>query len=170
MFYYKYPIKCYVFRLSSFTSIVHILPTIILSILWNIPRFNELFTCVKRGNETFKAIEIIINSTTEEYSVCLTPMRKDPRYIRNYILLANFFFMAFLPFIILVITNSLIYRTITSISNLNKKSTSRQKRDQSIAMILVGIVIVFGFCNIFRMVINLYEVSLVSEYLSEDEH
>ena len=89
-------------------------------------------------------------------------MRKDPRYIRNYILLANFFFMAFLPFIILVITNSLIYRTITSISNLNKKTTSRQKRDQSIAMILVGIVIVFGFCNTFRIIINLYEVSLLN--------
>eukprot|EP00092_Neocalanus_flemingeri_P097539 GFUD01124309.1.p1 GENE.GFUD01124309.1~~GFUD01124309.1.p1 ORF type:complete len:115 (-),score=38.05 GFUD01124309.1:61-405(-) len=25
-------------------------------------------------------------------------------------------------------------------------------------MILVGIVIIFGFCNIFRMIINLYEV------------
>ena len=88
-------------------------------------------------------------------------MRKDPRYIRDYILLANFFMMAFLPFLILTITNTLLYKTISSISNLNKKTTSRQKRDQSIAMILVGIVIVFGFCNIFRMIINLYEVSLM---------
>ena len=101
----------------------------------------------------------MINNTSEEYSICLTEMRKDPRYIKNYILLANFFFMAFLPFIILIITNSLIYKTITNISKVNRKSTSRQKRDQSIAMILVGIVIVFGVCNTFRIIINLYEVS-----------
>ena len=148
------------FRVSSFSSIIYILPTIFLSIIWNIPRFNELYTCVKRGNETFKTSEVSFNSTTDHYSYCLTPMRNDPRYIRDYILLANFFMMAFLPFLILTITNSLIYRTITSISNLNKKTTSRQKRDQSIAMILVGIVIVFGFCNTFRIIINLYEVSL----------
>ena len=109
---------------------------------------------------TLKASQVIINSTTEQYSICPTPMRMDPRYIRDYILLANFIMMAFLPFLILTVTNTLIYRTITSVSNLNKKTTSRQKRDQSIAMILVGIVIVFGFCNMFRIIINLYEVSL----------
>jgi len=143
---------------SSFSSIVYIIPTILLSIVWNIPRFNELYTCVKRGNESFKASEVVINTTTEEYSICLTDLRKDPRYIKNYILLANFFFMAFLPFMILIITNSLIYKTITNISQVNRKSTSRQKRDQSIAMILVGIVIVFGVCNTFRIIVNLYEV------------
>ena len=109
----------------------------------------------------------MMNTTSEEYSICLTEMRKDPRYIKNYILLANFFFMAFLPFIILIITNSLIYKTITNISKVNRKSTSRQKRDQSIAMILVGIVIVFGVCNTFRIIINLYEVSFVAQPKSQ---
>ena len=90
-------------------------------------------------------------------------MRTDPLYIKGYILLANFFVMAFIPFFVLTLTNCLIYRTITNIGNLNMKTTSRQKRDHSIAMILVGIVIVFGFCNIFRMIINIYEVRMKPE-------
>jgi len=150
--------------ISSFSSIIYIIPTILLSIIWNIPRFNELFTCIRRDNMTIQASQISINSTFEDYSICSTPMRTNPRYIRDYILLANFFMMAFLPFLILTITNALLYRTISSISNLNKKTTSRQKRDQSIAMILVGIVIVFGFCNIFRIIINLYEVFHLAVY------
>ena len=144
-------------RISSISSSVYILPTIILSIIWNIPRFNELYTCIKRGNESFHISEVSSN-VTGTLSVCMTSMRENPSYTRDYILLANFFLMAFLPFLILIITNSLIYKTITSVSNLNKKTSSRQKRDQSIAMILVGIVIVFGFCNTFRIIINLYEV------------
>ena len=141
--------------ISSASSKIYILPTILLSILWNIPRFNELYTCIQRENQTYKAHYF----TAEEYSICPTPMRNDPHYIGGYILLANFFMMAFIPFFVLTITNCLIYSTISNMTSLNKKTSSRQKRDHNIAMILVGIVIVFSFCNIFRMIINLYEVS-----------
>ena len=85
-------------------------------------------------------------------------MRDDPAYTRDYILLANFIVMAFIPFLILTVINSMLYQTITRSTAANKRSNNRQKRDQNIAMILVGIVVVFVFCNIFRIIINLYEV------------
>ena len=144
--------------MSRASSKIFILPTIFLSIFWNIPRFNELFTCVRMGNETFKATELAVNYTVKDYDICGTPMRKNPHYISIYILIANFVIMTFIPFFILTVTNFSIYTTISNISSLNKKTTNRQKRDHNIAMILVGIVIVFIVCNIFRMVMNVYEV------------
>ena len=39
-----------------------------------------------------------------------------------------------------------------------RQHSSRHKRDQNIAMMLILLVLVFGFCNSFRIVTNLYEV------------
>ena len=150
--------------MSRASSKIFILPTIFLSILWNIPRFNELFTCVRKGNETFKAAEIAANYTIEEYDICGTPMRNNPHYISVYILIANFVIMTLIPIFILTVTNFLIYTTISNISRLNKKTSKRQRRDHSVAMILVGIVIVFILCNVFRMVMNVYEVFHLAYY------
>ena len=97
-------------------------------------------------------------------SICSTTMRDDPAYTRDYILLANFIVMAFIPFLILTVINSMLYQTITRSTAANKRSNNRQKRDQNIAMILVGIVVVFVFCNIFRIIINLYEVLNFKKY------
>jgi hypothetical protein len=41
------------------------------------------------------------------------------------------------------------------------QTTTRQKRDQSIAMILVLIVVVFTSCNVIRIIVNVYEVGIV---------
>ena len=102
------------------------------------------------------------NYTTGEegvkISICPTEMRDDPGYTRDYILLANFIVMAFIPFLILTVINTMLYQTITKSTAANKRSSNRQRRDQNIAMILVGIVVVFVICNIFRIIINLYEV------------
>ena len=95
-------------------------------------------------------------------SICATPMRDSSGYTRDYILLANFLVMAFIPFLILTAINSMLYRTITKSTTANMRSSSRQKRDLSIAMILVGIVVVFVICNIFRIIINLYEVKILN--------
>jgi hypothetical protein len=40
------------------------------------------------------------------------------------------------------------------------QTTTRQKRDQSIAMILVLIVVVFTSCNVIRIIVNVYEVGI----------
>ena len=91
-------------------------------------------------------------------------MRNNPHYISVYILIANFVIMTLIPIFILTVTNFLIYTTISNISRLNKKTSKRQRRDHSVAMILVGIVIVFILCNVFRMVMNVYEVFHLAYY------
>ena len=40
-----------------------------------------------------------------------------------------------------------------------RQHSSRHKRDQNIAMMLILLVLVFGFCNSFRIITNLYEVT-----------
>ena len=47
-----------------------------------------------------------------------------------------------------------------STSGLTSQATARQKRDQSIAMILVLIVVVFTSCNVLKIIVNLYEVRI----------
>jgi len=130
-----------------------------------------LYTCIKAGNESIPVSSLpltfwsnssdVENISSVQYSICITEMRDSPLYVQGYILLANFLVMAFIPFITLTTINTMLYRSITSSSNTNnKRNNSRHKRDQTIAMILVGIVIVFVFCNAFRIIINLYEVRL----------
>ena len=46
----------------------------------------------------------------DELVICPLEIRKDPSYIRDYILLANLGVMVFLPGILLVFTNAKIYR------------------------------------------------------------
>ena len=66
--------------------------------------------------------------------------------------------MVLIPFIILSVLNSMLYKAVKRAGSMYKRTTSRQRRDQSIAVILAAIVVVFAFCNVFRMIINLYEV------------
>ena len=76
-------------------------------------------------------------------------------YCRDYILIGNFVVMVLLPFLLLCFLNSGLYHFISKRVNV---ATTRQKRDQGIATILIIIVAVFGCCNIPRVVTNLYEV------------
>ena len=135
-------------------------------------RWNELYTCIKISqNESIPVSRTILFTNSTNYSswgggvnisICATPMRDSSGYTRDYILLANFLVMAFIPFLILTAINSMLYRTITKSTTANMRSSNRQKRDLSIAMILVGIVVVFVICNIFRIIINLYEVKILN--------
>ena len=94
-------------------------------------------------------------------SICSSDLRDDTNYVRYYILLANFIVMALVPLLILSVLNTLLYKAVSRSGSIQaRRSSRRNKRDQSIALILIGIVIVFAFCNVFRIIINLYEVMI----------
>ena len=95
---------------------------------------------------------------TVNLSVCATKMRDNTEYVRYYILLANFLVMALAPLVILSVLNTLLYRAVRRARGRTVRGQRRDQRDQAIAIILAGIVIVFAFCNVFRIIINLYEV------------
>ena len=69
-------------------------------------------------------------------SICATEMRDNTDYVRYYILLANFLVMLLVPFIILSVLNTLLYKAVKRTGSVYKRTSSRQRRDQSIAVIL----------------------------------
>ena len=151
-------------RALRHSSYMFILPVISCTFLWNIPRFNELKTCYTANNPEIMNMSDCMNTSSIlecKLSVCPTQMRKNMSYIRDYILIGNFLIMVLLPFLLLSILNSRIYYFISK----NKATTTsiRQRRDHRIALMLIIIVSVFGCCNIPRVAINLYEVSLLQE-------
>ena len=137
----------------TFSSIIYIVPVIFLTVLWNIPRFMELKTCYRIRN---------ISGSIKLPEICPTFLRKNLSYTRDYILIANFLVMALIPFLLLAVLNYLLFRTIQDSGKKNRKTTTRQKRDQKIAAILIFVVLVFGCCNFVRIITNMYEVRLDS--------
>ena len=155
--------------LSTFSSSLYIVPVVISSLLWNIPRFLELETCY-------------VNTTLAiQPSVCPTALRLSTSYTRNriskietnniiiphlrdYILLSNFLVMTLLPFLLLSVFNYLLFKTIRRSGEVNQKTTARQRRDQKIAAILILLVAVFGICNFVRIITNVYEVKFLFLY------
>ena len=105
------------------------------------------------------------NTSSQEValSICSSDLRDNTNYVRYYILLANFIVMALLPLLIMSVLNTLLYKAVRRSGNIQaRRSLRRNHRDKSIALILIGIVIVFAFCNAFRIIINLYEVSYIT--------
>ena len=135
----------------------------------DIPRWFELFTCVKTGGQLEEEVMAVspnmittqpnMTDTEVRLTICPTSLRNNISYVRYYILLANLIVMALGPLVIMSVLNTLLYKAIKrNGSRHSRRDTRRNHRDKTIALILVGIVIVFGFCNVFRIIINLYEV------------
>ena len=104
---------------------------------------------------------IVNDSEYQDYpQVCATALRDNYNYCRDYVLIANFLVMALIPFLLLVILNSLTFQVIRMSTRYNARTTKRQQRDQGIAKMFVFIVSVFFFCNTPRIVLNTFEVGL----------
>ena len=138
---------------------LYILPVIVLTSTWNIPRFMELQPCYKL-NKTVVTFCQIENNNSCLLSVCPTELRLDFRYCRDYILIGNFLIMVLLPLVLLSGLNSHIYRVLAHSSKRisTRSDESRARRDNKIAAILITIVIIFICCNIPRVSINMFEV------------
>ena len=152
-----------------------------MSICWNVPKFFELKTCyvpINYGyNETSETNTMLINITKpsgpnpniETYpQVCARELRHSFTYYRDYLLFSNFILMAFIPFSLLLILNSLTFRTIKISTMNNSRTTKRQRRDHGIAKMFTLIVLIFFFCNTPRMILNIWEVKQSGFFIGED--
>ena len=146
---------------------LYIFPVIIFVTVFNIPRLYELETCLTLNSTRVTNVTTQCEKVTQlegsesacKISICTTELRNNFNYCRDYILIANFVMMVFIPLVILSVVNCHLYRFITISGKSINKTSSRQKRDQRIARILIIIVMVFTCCNVPRAIINLYEVS-----------
>ncbi len=105
-----------------------------------------------------------VNVTIHLPSADATDLRKNPGYSRDYVLLVNSFALAFIPMIVLIVLNSLIYRTIARATRLHNAISSNQRRDHKVAMMLIAIVAVFVVCHSMRSFINGYECYQMARY------
>ena len=83
--------------------------------------------------------------------------------LRDYILIVNFILMSLIPFFVLTSLNYSLFLTIKRSGQRcqqqqGQRAGARQRRDQGIAAMLILVVLVFGLCNIIRIIINVYEV------------
>ena len=161
------------FRVLLHSSLFYIFPVVIFVTVFNIPRFYELETCVTFNNTrvtniTKQCEKVTQNEGSEsscKISFCTTELRNNFNYCRDYILIANFMMMVFIPLVILSLVNCHLYRFITLSARSITKTSSRQNREQGIARILLIIVLIFTCCNVPRAVINIYEVrKILSDY------
>ena len=156
-----------IFRVLRYSIQLFIFPVIFLAVIFNIPRFYELETCLTLNssrdlNMTFSCDQVIENKTSEscKIAICPTDLRKSFHYCRDYVLIANFVMMVLVPLLTLSTLNWHIHRFITVFSRSIVNTSSRQKRDQRIAAILIIIILVFTCCHVPRVVINVYEVRI----------
>ena len=126
----RYLTVCLSYRSNTVQHLFYTLPISVFAILFNIPRFFEL--------ETVKEVRIMaeyndtlgqhVNVTREMPVINATEIRADPSYSRDYVLIANSFALAFIPTIVLIILNSLIFRTISKATRLHNAISSNQRR------------------------------------------
>ena len=144
---------------NSNYHLAYTLPIMVSSLIFNIPRFFELRTELKLSNFTY------FNETLNDYDVeerfcptlVPTDIRKNPTYSRDYVLIANSIALVFVPMLILVVLNSFIFRTIRNATQRHNAISSHQRRDHSVTMMLLFIVVVFIICHSIRSIINTYE-------------
>ena len=139
---------------NNWSSKLYIIPILLMSLVYNLPRFFELTTGIDCGEptlghekfneaddhkvaatqlnntlsfETVRTSKQDIESTnvTCVYSIALTQMRQNKYYYSAYVIGLNFFFMGLIPFLILVSSASLILHRLISYSNENGQDVRR---------------------------------------------
>jgi len=148
-------------RYSQMKSMVYILPVVLLTLVWNIPRFWELDTCFLTKNVTIGGVTT--NNTTEiEMPVlCPTALRVDRSYTRDYILIANFVAMLAVPFLLITTLNFRLFKTIKTSGLRDHNTSERERRERNIASLLILISCIFCACHLLRLILNVYEGFLV---------
>uniref|UniRef100_A0A6A7G2Q3 FMRFamide receptor-like n=1 Tax=Hirondellea gigas TaxID=1518452 RepID=A0A6A7G2Q3_9CRUS len=116
------------------------------SLLYNLPRFAEV---------TYKRCNV---DGVEFTTVVMTDLRRSASYIQIYITWLYLVVMYLLPFISLLVFNAFIYKQVR-LANLEMQHLSRlQKKELSLAVMLLVVVIVFFFCNVLAFIVSVLEL------------
>ena len=126
----------------------YILAVVAIAIIYNLPRFYEA-TFVDCESETGQVFSLAIP----------TELRMNPHYIKWYITSSYFLVMYFIPFLVLAIFNILIYMQVQKANQERQQLSKIQRKEMSLAMMLICVVIVFFLCNILAFSVNILELS-----------
>lgn len=119
----------------------------IFSIVFNLPRLLE--TWVRKR-------------THPEYGdvYCIDPsaLRNNDIYKHVYVHWMYLVVNWLIPFVTLLVFNIMIYRQVRRANRERLRLSRSEKREISLAVMLMGVVIVFFLCNILALVLNVLEV------------
>lgn len=77
-----------------------------------------------------------------------TELRKDPIFIQVYVTWLGLIIVFMIPFIALVVLNSLIFKTIRKANSMRNNISSSESTEHNLAMMLIVVVLVFLVCNV----------------------
>lgn len=157
----RYTTVCHpFFKLShNWPSYYYILPSVLVSVLYNIPRFLELEAIEKEISPEDN------NSTEVIFDITATELRQDIYYRHIYIIYLNLLVHGLLPLSLLLFMNISIYRNLKQFSGENScvesprdPDRSRRLSEVTLARISCLIVGVFVVCHSIRWLPNIYEI------------
>lgn len=125
---------------------IYFLVILIFSICYNIPRFLEV-KLTQHDDREFGYV----------YCIVATELRGNKDYVKIYIHWLYLIFIYFLPFSCITFFNIMIYRQVRKANRERQLLSRTEKREIGLATMLFCVVIVFLFCNILPLVINLIE-------------
>lgn len=111
----------------------------------------------------------MISVNTSVLTVTTTALRQDKAYVRDYTLIANTLCVLLLPTLVMLVSTVLIVREMfrrqrpTALVYTSEQEMARKKRNRSITLMLIGIIVLFFVCHIGEVLISLYEMFLYLE-------
>lgn len=157
----RYLIVCHPFYTIShkWAAKRYIIPIVLFSFLYNLPKFFELTT----GMETTNATDALLNEgqPITKYTIEPTTMRVNEYYIKIYCIWMNFAFMGLLPFCLLIILNALTLRSliVQNKSTLSNEFSMSKKNEIALAKVSLTICLIFILCHSVKWIPNLYELA-----------
>ncbi|KAL0109321.1 hypothetical protein PUN28_014420 [Cardiocondyla obscurior] len=147
----RYIAVCHPLKARSFCTYgraqVAVLVIVIVAFIYNLPKFWEI--------EVYSEKHWEYNITI--YCVDPTELRSNVYYVTLYIHWMYFFVYYMIPFVVLVIFNTAIYRRVRKANRDLQQLSRHQRREIGLATMLLFVVVVFLICNIMPMVSNAYE-------------
>ena len=136
----------------------YILPIVLFSVIYNIPKFFEIETVYLEHEEWGLDTNGTNSSTIIVYPwLNATALRRDPAYSKYVVFILNFVVMGLIPVLLLSVLNFFIYRSISRATASHNNISSAHRRDGTMARLLMAIVIVFLCCHSTKIIVNFYE-------------
>ena len=125
------------------------------SFIYNVPRMFEY-----RVIETW---DPITNYTRVSYE--LTELGVNPTYRHVYFIYMHIFFMLLIPFITLAVLNTMLIRAVKQSEHAKGKVNNKAKRENSLTIMLISVIIVFLICQVPSIVDNILMATLSPDIL-----
>uniref|UniRef100_T1J193 G-protein coupled receptors family 1 profile domain-containing protein n=1 Tax=Strigamia maritima TaxID=126957 RepID=T1J193_STRMM len=137
---------------------VYIILITILSIIYNLPRFWEV-----------QKIYITHHVTNETVIAAIpTDLRRNPYFVRIYLTWLYLVVMYVVPFLCLSLLNVFIWCQVQTANRERRRLSKHQRKEISLALMLLCVVVVFFICNCLALVVNILEAfNIINDNLTQ---